>query len=130
MEDEVRREVVHALRARIDDFQVEQKLVDAIARLPDKVRTFALERCYFVAIGGNHGGFFVSPEYIAGRTLIVLNSCWKIDAFQSAVAHEIAHPWRGHPDADLGAGRREARERGGRARPGMGFLLNRHRPIW
>lgn len=63
---------------------------------------FALERCYFVAIGGNHGGFFVSPEYIAGRTLIVLNSCWKIDAFQSAVAHEIAHLWRGHPGADLG----------------------------
>jgi hypothetical protein len=76
--------------------------------LPDEPREFALKRCFFVAIGGDdHGGFFVSPESLAAgadepRSLVVLNSSWKLVDFQSAVAHEIAHLWLGHPDADFG----------------------------
>ncbi len=106
--DELRREVVHYARTRIDDFQAEQKLIDALCRLPDNVRIFALEHCFFVAIGGDEGGFFVSPQSLTaggasgGRWLVVLNSSWKLDHFQSAVAHEIAHLWLGHPEADLG----------------------------
>jgi hypothetical protein len=71
------------------------------------VRDFALDRCYFVSIGGDEGGFFVSMQYLeAGdppaRFLVVLNSAWPIEDYQSAAAHEIAHVWLEHPDADLG----------------------------
>jgi hypothetical protein len=59
--------------------------------LPDEPRELALKRCFFVAIGGDdHGGFFVSPESLAAgadepRSLVVLNSSWKLVDFQSAV---------------------------------------------
>jgi hypothetical protein len=32
----------------------------------------------------------------------VLNSSWKLADFQSAAAHEIAHFWLGHEEADPG----------------------------
>jgi hypothetical protein len=100
--DEVRREVVHSIRQRLDDIQVEQKLIEALCRQPDNVREWALKRCFFAAIvGDDQGGFFVTAPYLEGRTLVVLNGIWGVDDFQSAVAHEIAHLWLGHPEADL-----------------------------
>jgi integrase len=104
-EDELRREVDDRAKRRTggDDFQVEQKLIAALCRLPEDVREFALEKCFFVTIGrDDDGGFFVSPQFVSGRSLVVLNSAWKVDDFQSAVAHEIAHLWLGHPEFDMG----------------------------
>jgi hypothetical protein len=106
----IRREVAHRRRCRIgaDDFQVEQKLIEALCRLPEDARDFALDRCFFITMGGeNEGGFYVSPTTLAAgaeepRWLVVLNSSWKGEDFQSAVAHEIAHLWLGHPEFDMG----------------------------
>jgi hypothetical protein len=78
-EEEVRREVAYRARRCVEDFQVEQKLLDAICRLPENARELALERCYFVAITAAQGGFYISPQSpLAGdeelqRTLVVLN---------------------------------------------------------
>src|SRR5262249_32100117 len=124
------------------DFQVEQKLVDAISRLPEDVRELALERCFFVAIGGDEGGSFFAPETITGlldvgsgapRYLVVLNSGWKLNDFQSAVAHEIAHIWLRDPDADFGdEAERHENEAAALAREwgftGIGSLPFRERP--
>jgi hypothetical protein len=103
---EIRSEVIHRLKSRIggDDSQVEGNLIEALRRLPEDVRNFALDECFFVAVGRpDDGGFFVSPESLrAGaeepRRLVVLNSSWQGEDFQSAVAHEVAHLWLEHPE--------------------------------
>jgi hypothetical protein len=109
-DDEIRREVAHRLRSRIggDDLQIEQKLIEGLCRLPDDVREFALGGCFFVAIGrDDDGGLFVSPMSLKGgeddpKWLVVINSRWPLEDFQSAVAHEIAHLWLKHPEFDMG----------------------------
>jgi hypothetical protein len=62
-----------------------------------------LDRCFFTAITGrDQGGFFVTAPYLEGRTVSVLYGSWPVGDVQSAVAHEIAHVWLGHPEADFG----------------------------
>ena len=100
--EDLRREVANGLRRRVDDFEVEQRLVDAVCRLPADARDFAFERVFFVAIGGSLGGFYVLPRQLEGRMLVVLNGDWKGEHFASAVAHELAHLMLGHPDPEVG----------------------------
>jgi hypothetical protein len=109
-EDEIRREVNDRARRRVlpDGSQVEQKLIEALCRLPEDVRNFAVERCFFAVLGGPnaHGFFVLHASLSAGagepRELVVLNSSRAAEdedeAFQSIVAHEIAHLWLGHPE--------------------------------
>lgn len=101
------RDVAYRMRSRIDEFQVEQKVIDVLCRLPADVCEFALEHCYFVAIGDGLGGFYISratllAEQPDGSWLVVLNSSWKGHDFFSSVAHEIAHLWLKHPEFDMG----------------------------
>jgi hypothetical protein len=100
--EDLRREVVNGLRRRVDDFQVDERLVDAVCRLPADARDFAFERVFIVAIGGSLGGFYLLPQRLEGRMLVVLNGDWKGEHFASAVAHELAHLMLAHPDPDVG----------------------------
>jgi hypothetical protein len=105
--DDLHNDVAYRMRNRIDDFQVEQRVVAVLCRLPEDVREFALDHCYFVAIGDDIGGYYVSRETLMAeqedlRWLVILNSSWKGDDLPSVVARELAHIWLKHPEFDFG----------------------------
>lgn len=95
-----------------DHAPLQQTIVETIARLPDEVAEFALERCRFISVGESLFGVVlpgrIGVDHYRGRPaghysealpadnwIIVLADPLPDEGAHSIVAHEIAHAWRG-----------------------------------
>ena len=94
--------ISHDLVYHADDKEVWTVLVKTIARLPEEVRRFALDRCQYIS-AGRGAWAYVIPLPTLGTTadeskshwLVVIDETTPAKELQCAIAHEIAHAWRG-----------------------------------
>jgi hypothetical protein len=80
-----------------DDPHTHRRIVETIAKLPDRVARFALNRCVYFSAGRVNHGMVLPPRTLGrGRWVLVLTETTPERSAQSMIAHEIAHAWLKH----------------------------------
>jgi hypothetical protein len=88
-----------------DDRETELAIVRVLARLPEEVRAFALERCRFLSVGRDTWGMVlpgrVGVDTFTKRTrnirvVLLDKQPPKSHPLEPTIAHEVAHAWLRH----------------------------------
>ncbi len=97
-----KEEIAYDLSYLGEDEDLWRQIVEAIERLPEEVRDFALDRCRFLSVARTTHGM-VLPGRIGTHEvtneptwLVLLSEAIPAEDVHGAIAHEIAHAWLGH----------------------------------
>lgn len=98
MNEHAPREANHARYFGADP-ATREALVNALSRLPDDARRFAIDKLVFVSCGGGLNGQCLPSRFIAEADWLVLIYDRAQD-LETVIAHEVAHAYLGHSIGD------------------------------
>jgi AcrR family transcriptional regulator len=99
MDANLRRAIHYELSYEGDDSGTRETIVAVLARLPEEVREWALDRCRFLSVGGTLAAYPVPGRLVVdpatrrsrGVWLIVIDD--RAEDLEGVIAHELAHVW-------------------------------------
>jgi len=97
-----KKQNAHELEYYGEDLELQSRIIKVLARLPDKVITFVLDRCVFLSTGRVTSGMVLPGRLGVHHIEKRSRDCWLILLDEnmaednSIIAHEIAHAWLRH----------------------------------